>query len=170
MTFAIDGLGRTAVAASVLGALALGMPMASASPMRLAQTTLAAGAASPAAPGGDADARGPWGSVEGRITDLHTRLGITTAEEPRFTALAEAMRANAKVMDTVLEQRGQDTDMTAVSSLRWYARLTDARAAMLSKFVPAFETLYAALSDGQRKTADAIFQGFGQEPASVRSQ
>lgn len=176
MTYPIDGLGRAVVAAGVLGALALGVPMANASPWRLAQTTTAtraASPASPAAPGGNPTThgpRGPGGLVEARIADLHARLGITAAEEPRFTALAEVMRVNAKDMDTVLDNRADDTSKTAVSTLRWYLRLTDAHAAMLSRFLPPFETLYAALSDDQRKTADSIFQHFGEGPAPATSQ
>jgi len=108
--------------------------------------------------------------MEGRITDLHTRLGITAAEESQFTALAEVMRANANVMGSLLEQRAKDTDKTAVGTLRWYSRLTDAHAATLSKFVPAFEALYATLSESQRKTADAMFQRFAQGPAPAGSK
>lgn len=173
MIFTIYLRGRAVVAACVLGALALGAPMANASPWQLAQTTPAPGAASPAPPGGNGAVRGPrgpWGPVEGRIADIHSKLGITAAEEPRFTALAEVMRANAKVMDTLLEQRAQDTDKTAVSTLRWYSRLTDAHAATLNKFVPAFEALYATLSESQRKTADAMFQRFAREPAPAGSK
>lgn len=171
MTNAIDWLTRAVAAAGCLGALATGMPAAQAAPWQLAQATPAPGAASPApaamppAPNVVApNAHGPAGMADAWIADLHKKLQITTAEEPQFTALADVMRANAQSMDALLSERETDTDRTAVASLHWYERLTDAHAESLKKFVPAFEALYTVLSDSQRKTADAMFLRFAERP------
>ena len=174
MTNVIDWLARAA-AAGIVGALALGSPAADAARWDVAQGTSAQGTPAPgvtdAAPASPqvgtaeaaalADAR----LAEARIKDLHTKLQISAAEEPRFTALADVMRANARSMQALLEARAKDTDRTAVTALRWYSRLTEAHAAALKQFVPAFEALYTALSDSQRATADTIFQQFLQRPS-----
>jgi len=176
MTDTIDWLARAGAAACMLSALVVGSPTASASPWDVAQATPAPAVSSPVPqtpPGAKAAApspRTPAGLAEVRITDLRTRLHITAAEESQFTAVAVVMRANAQSMEALLGERAKDTDRTAVSSLHWYERLTEAHAAALQKFVPAFEALYAALSDSQRKTADAIFQRLAQRPVPRRSR
>lgn len=129
---------------------------------------------SAAAPSASAQAatRGPdnlASLVETRIADLRARLAITPAEEPRFTALADVMRANARSMMLLLRKRVDDTDATAVDSLRWNEQLTEAHAAALRKFVPVFAELYAILSDSQRKAADAIFAQFAERPVPPKS-
>lgn len=160
MTNTIHRLARAVAAACLAGAVTLGSSAAEAERWELAQAAAAmtpSGNATPATPE-------PAGQAEARITDLHTKLQITNAEEPPFTALADVIRANARSMQALLTERQKDTDRTAVGSLRWYERLTEAHAVALKQFVPAFEALYAALSDGQRTTADAIFQRFAQPP------
>jgi hypothetical protein len=108
--------------------------------------------------------------VEGRIANLHSRLGINPAQEPAFDALAAVMRANGRVLDTLLQQRIRDQSDSAVDSLHWYERLTHAHAEALTSFVPAFDRLYAVLSPEQRKTADAIFRRFAERPVPPRRE
>ena len=179
MTYAIDWLPRAIVSAVMASALALGSTTAKAAPRDLAQATpppAPPAVSSPAPqppPGGTAAApspRHPTDVAEARIADLRTKLQITAAEESQFTAVAEVMRANAQSMEALLVERSKDTDRTAVAALRWYERLTDAHAAALNKFVPAFEALYTVLSDSQRKTADAIFQRFAERPLPAKSR
>jgi periplasmic protein CpxP/Spy len=179
MTYAIDRLACSVATAGILSVLVVGSPTAIASPWHLAQATPAP---SPAAPsvsgqtpqtpsGGNAAApspRRPTVRVESSISDLRTKLQITAAEEPQFNALADVMRANAQSMEALLQERGQDTNRTAVDALQWYERLADAHAAALKKFVPAFDALYATLSDSQKKTADAMFQRFAERPPPRR--
>jgi periplasmic protein CpxP/Spy len=156
----------------MLGALALGVPTAKAAPWDLAQATPPP--AAPQAPiSGNAAAHPPHnfaGITEARITELRTKLRINAAEEPQFTALADVMRANAQSMAALLQERIKDTGQTAVSSFRWYEQLTEAHAAALQKFVPAFTALYAALSDSQRKTADTIFVRFAEWPLTHKAR
>lgn len=168
MTNATDWPMRNAVAACLLSALALGSPSARASAWDFAQATPAP-AAPPvaAAPGAPTET----GVAEARITDLRAKLRITAAQEAQFTALAGVMRANARSMETLLADHAKDSDASAVASLRWYERLTDAHAEALKAFVPAFEALYTVLSDSQRKAADAMFQQFAtRQPHSHKSK
>ncbi len=170
MHYRIGGLARAAAAAGFLTTAGLGSAMAqapSSSPGQGGPAPASAGAASPAARAGSiatSAPRVPAISVESRITDLEKRLGITAAERSQFTAMAKIMRANAKMMDALLAERQSETIRSAVDSLRWYQRLTETHAEALGKFVPAFDALYAVLSANQRKTADALFQQFGQPP------
>jgi periplasmic protein CpxP/Spy len=113
---------------------------------------------------------GPEQRIKGRIVEIHTKLRITAAQEPKFKALADVMTANAQSLDALLQERAQDKDTSADASLRWYERLVDAHAEALKKFVPAFGDLYASLSDSQKKTADAMFERFGQRPIHRRSR
>ena len=162
---------RGATAAVMLTALVSGVPAASASPSQLAQTTPppAASAQTPPRHPRKAVAQRPRtlaALTDARVKELHTKLQITTAQEPQFTAMADIMRANAQAMDALLREQSQDTDRTAVSALHWYERLTEAHAAALQKFVPAFAALYSVLSDSQRKSADGMFQRLGPRPLS----
>jgi hypothetical protein len=171
MSKAIDWLARAVAGAGCLGALATGSPAGHAASWQQAQATPAPGTSSqaPGAPSavasnphGPTGPLGPTALSESRINDLRTKLQITPAEEPRFNALADVMRANAQAMEALLDEREKDTDQTAVGELRWYERLTDAHADSLKKFVPAFAALYGTLSDSQKKTADTMFQQFAQ--------
>lgn len=132
---------------------------------------MAQAAPAPAAPGGPAPETrgeptqpdGPVARVEARISELHEQLHITPAQEPQFKAYADVMRSNAQAMQALFQQRAQSTDnMTAVTTLRWYAQLTAAHADALSKLIPVFETLYQRMSDGQKKAADAVFEELRQ--------
>jgi protein CpxP len=167
---------RAIMTVGVMSALALGSPAANASTWVLAQSAPAPGAPSvpPGMPqGGNAGTPRPHGPAEvsdARITELRTKLQVTAAEEPQFSLVANVMHANAQSMEALLADREKDPDRTAVSALRWYQRLTEAHAEALKKFVPAFEALYAALSDSQRKTADVMFQQFAQRPLPHKPQ
>jgi periplasmic protein CpxP/Spy len=176
MRYQIARLACAVAAAGILTAAGLGWaagqglsPSPTPVPPAPASTSTASPAVSPptittAAP------HGPVLSVEGRIADLDKRLGITSSERSQFAAMAEIMRANAKMMDALLVERQHDTNRSAVDSLHWYQRLTEAHAAALKKFVPAFDALYAVLSARQRETADTVFQQLGQQPPPLRSR
>ena len=57
--------------------------------------------------------------AEMRIKDMHAKLKITSAEEEQWTKVAEAMRDNAKTMDTLTQARiDHAKDMTAVDDLK----------------------------------------------------
>ena len=96
--------------------------------------------------------------TEASITDLHTKLQITPAQEDQWNKVASAMRENAAQMDILLYNRKAKLGtMNAVDNLKSYKDVSDAHTACLAKFIAAFEPLYASMSDAQKANADAIF-------------
>jgi hypothetical protein len=97
--------------------------------------------------------------AEQRIADLHTQLHITAAEQSQWDQFAQVMRDNAKDLDEAYQQRGASFDkMNAVENMQSYAQIEQTRAQDLQKLVPAFQTLYASLSDQQKQQADRLFR------------
>jgi osmotically-inducible protein OsmY len=101
--------------------------------------------------------------VEDRITMLHATLHITPAQEALWTTVTQVMRDNAKTMDALTTARGdQAKTMTAVEDLKSYTAITKAHAEGLTTFLPAFEALYASMSDAQQAEANTMFRGHGR--------
>jgi periplasmic protein CpxP/Spy len=97
--------------------------------------------------------------AEARIKDMHAALKITPAQEDQWAKITQEMRDNAKAMDALTETRlANSKTMTAVEDLKSYGEIADAHANGIRKFTPLFETLYASMSDAQKKEADALFQ------------
>jgi periplasmic protein CpxP/Spy len=100
--------------------------------------------------------------VETRITELHTKLMITPEQEESWNGVAQVMRDNAKTMEELIKARTEKAGtMSAVDDLKSYAEIADAHADGLKKFIPAFEPLYASMSDAQKKNADTLFRHHG---------
>ncbi|MHB8743839.1 MAG: Spy/CpxP family protein refolding chaperone [Sulfuricaulis sp.] len=96
--------------------------------------------------------------VEQHIKSLHDRLKITGAEEPQWTAVAQAMRDSAQTVgDLVHERREKAGAMNAVDDLRSYQAIAEAHAAGVAKLASAFTELYAVMPPDQQKNADAVF-------------
>jgi hypothetical protein len=149
-------------------AAALLTMFAFASPARPAQV-LVAQATTPSAPAATSPApatktaKSRGDRVEARITMLHAKLAITPAQEDLWKHVTEVMRENAQAMETLTKARADKAKtMTAVDDLTSYAELAEAHAAGLKKFVPAFEPLYASMSDAQKAQADTLFRGHGR--------
>ena len=105
-------------------------------------------------------------NAELRIKNMHDKLQITAAEEGQWTAVAQAMRDNAKAMDTLTQARvSHAKDMTAVDDLKSYGEITEAHADGIRKLTPAFSALYTSMSDEQKKVADALFRHGENKPA-----
>ena len=97
--------------------------------------------------------------AEQRITELHARLHITAAEQSQWDQFAQVMRDNAKDVDQAYQQRAaQFQSMNAVENMQSYAQIEQTRAQDMQKLVPAFQTLYASLSDQQKQQADRMFR------------
>jgi protein CpxP len=97
--------------------------------------------------------------VEARIADLHAKLKITPAQEAQWNAVTQVMRDNAKRMEVLTKARAENAKtMTAVDDLKSYSEIIAAHDEGLKTFIPAFESLYAGMSDEQKKTADDIFR------------
>lgn len=97
--------------------------------------------------------------TETRIKELHGTLKITQAQEESWNALIQVMRENAKTMDTLIQGRAEKAkSLNAVEDLKSYSEIAEAHSEGLKKFIPAFEALYAAMSDEQKKNADVVFR------------
>jgi len=97
--------------------------------------------------------------IETRIKELHTQLQITPEQENLWQNVTAVMRDNAQRIDTLVQARAdQAQTMTAVDDLRAYGDIAEAHAEGIKKFLPAFDALYASMSDAQKQHADAIFR------------
>jgi len=97
--------------------------------------------------------------VEARIKELHAKLHITQAQEGLWTNVTQVMRDNAQTMDALHKARAdQAQTMSALDELKSYGDVADAHAAGIKKFAPVFASLYASMSDAQKKNADTLFR------------
>ena len=115
-----------------------------------------------------ADTKGE--TVEQRITNLHTALKITPAEETQWNGVAQAMRENAAAMDKLLatKRTTPPQNMTAVQDLQTYQQFAQAHVDGLKNLTAAFSTLYNAMPDDQKKIADQVFQTSGHGTAAPK--
>jgi protein CpxP len=99
-------------------------------------------------------------TVEQRIANLRRALRITADQEPKWNAVAQAMRENAINMDTLIAENRKTPpqDMTAVDDLKSYQKHAQAHVDGLKNLIASFETLYAAMPDAQKKVADDVFR------------
>ena len=80
------------------------------------------------------------------------------------------MRDNAKTMDALTRARvDQAPTMTAVEDLKSYTAITQAHAEGLTKFLPAFEALFASMSDAQKAEANTMFRGHGRSRTAAKA-
>jgi protein CpxP len=106
--------------------------------------------------------------VEARIKSLHHQLRITSAQEPQWSAVAQAMRDNAHDMQQAIAQRQEAREMTAVDDLKAFEMIADAHSQGLEKLIPAFQALYDTMSDDQKRNADTIFSKSHHERKAMR--
>jgi periplasmic protein CpxP/Spy len=98
-------------------------------------------------------------AVDERIAQLQSQLGIAAAQMPLWSAFAEAMRNNSATTDALFGQRARTVaTMTAVENMHSYAEIARAYADNTERLATAFDTLYASLSDRQKRAADALFR------------
>jgi protein CpxP len=101
--------------------------------------------------------------VEARITTMHAKLMITQAQEEQWAKVGQVMRDNEKTIEPLIKARKDNAKtMTAVDDLKSYGEITDAHADGIKKFTPVFASLYAGMSDVQKKEADALFRHGGK--------
>jgi hypothetical protein len=104
----------------------------------------------------------PHDGIDKRIQDLHDKIHVTAAQEPKWSLVAQAMRDNAKTMDGLIKERAAHAKtMTAMDDLHSYEQLTIAHENGLKTFIPLFQALYDDLSDAQKKSVDAAFRSHG---------
>jgi LTXXQ motif family protein len=108
--------------------------------------------------------------AEQRSADLRARLHITPQQQSQWDQFAQVMRDNAKDLDQAYQQRAASFNaMNAVENMQSYAQIEQARAQDLQKLVPAFQALYASLSDDQKKQADELFRNQAEKAQQHRA-
>ena len=102
--------------------------------------------------------------VNRRITDLHGRLHITQDQSQQWDQFAQQMRDNARNIDQAYQRRAQKIgSMSAIDNMQSFADIEQQRAQDMQKLVPAFQALYASLSDQQKQTADQLFRNYSAQ-------
>lgn len=97
--------------------------------------------------------------VDAHIQELHAELKITPAEETQWAQVADAIRTSAKSMDDLIQARHDNASkQNAVENLRSWTEIAQAHADGSKAVLAAFEPLYQAMSDTQRKLADEVFR------------
>lgn len=95
--------------------------------------------------------------VEARIAALKTELKITEAQAPQWLAFADALRGTAKSMEALQGQMMKAAAPATLSArLARQEEMLAAHLASVKALKAAFDPLYAALSDDQKKVADEI--------------
>jgi hypothetical protein len=101
----------------------------------------------------------PFRHVEGRLAFLRTELKITDAQTPQWNKFADAVRSvakNAQGMMQQMMQGGGAQHTTAPDLLARYEKMLTVRLDAVRTVKTAFDPLYAALSDEQKRTADEL--------------
>jgi hypothetical protein len=107
--------------------------------------------------------------VEQHISQLHTQLRITPAQQPQWDQFALVMRDNAKNMNQTLEQRGAVfASMNALDNMQSYARIAQQHAEDMQKLATAFQPVYQSMSDDQKQNADTVFRGRGDRAGHMK--
>ena len=97
--------------------------------------------------------------IESHIQDMHAKLGITAEQEEQWKLVAQVMRDNEAAIAPLIEQRKANTNaMTAIDDLNSYAQISAAHVEGIRNFTTAFTTLYAVMSESQKKDADTMFR------------
>ncbi len=103
-------------------------------------------------------------TVDQRISMLHAALKIDSAEEPQWSAVAQAMRdSEATMQRLVAETKAKPHPLSAVDDLKTYERFTQAHVDGLKTVISSFQTLYDAMPDSQKALADQVFHKFGSK-------
>ena len=99
--------------------------------------------------------------IEGRLGYIKAELKVTDAQEPLWNTYAVAARDNAKTMiarcTAMMGKR--DSQVSLPDRLDQNEQLVAAQLDAMRALGKALKPLYAALSDGQKKTADQLFWG-----------
>jgi len=104
-------------------------------------------------------------TLDQRISNMHVALKITPAEEADWTKVADVMRRNESNMQKMVVERRAHIphELNAVEDLKTYQRFTQAHVDGLKDLIASFETLYAAMPEGQKIVADHVFARYGHE-------
>ena len=154
MTFFFAPVARSFAIASLTGAALFAGSLAPAS----AQTP-----ADPKSPAAAAATSSKPETVEQRIATLKTALKVTPEQEPKWTAVAQAMRDSASQMEKLVATKRAipPEKTTAVDDLMTYQEFTELRLDGLKKVNATFKSFYDSIPTEQKKNADAVFEKYG---------
>ncbi|MGD9967503.1 MAG: Spy/CpxP family protein refolding chaperone [Hyphomonadaceae bacterium] len=102
---------------------------------------------------------GAAGDVDARLAGMRASLAITPAQESAWAAYADAYRAHAGRMQTMMSGMHERAEAAPISIPQRFQRHDAMMAQHMSVMQPlraAIEALYATLSDEQRTNADAL--------------
>ena len=101
-------------------------------------------------------------TVEQRIVTLKTALKIMPDQEPKWTAVAQAMRDSSVQMEKLVATKRAipPEKTTAVDDLKTYQEFTEARLDGLKHLTSAFKSLYDTMTPEQKKNADTVFEKY----------
>ena len=108
-------------------------------------------------------------TVEQRIVTLKTALKIMPDQEPKWTAVAQAMRDSSVQMEKLVATKRAipPEKTTAVDDLKTYQEFTEVRLDGLKKVNSSFKSLYDSMPAEQKKNADMVFEKYGpSKPAT----
>jgi LTXXQ motif family protein len=110
--------------------------------------------------GGQTPAAPPtFDPIAARIKYLHDRLRIAPDQDPLWDTVAQVIRNNAQDITPLLRERLRaKTSGGALDVLHSYEALGEAQLDNLKKFIAAFDSLYASVSESQKKIADSILR------------
>jgi len=158
-------LARSVAIAALMGATILATPMTAARADTVTSAALQlAQAAAPQNPAAAGATQSKGETVEERITNLHAALKITPDEETKWNGVAQAMRENAATMDKLVaaNRTTPPQNLSAVDDLTTYEKFAQAHVNGLKNLISSFKTLYTAMPDAQKKTADEVFKTSGR--------
>ena len=104
----------------------------------------------------------PYRHIEGRLAFLKTELKITPDQEPQWAKFADAVRAATKSASDGMRPMMMGAGMmhgqalTALDVMNRYEKTLTIRLDAVRAVKGAFEPLYGALSDEQKKTANEL--------------
>lgn len=114
------------------------------------------------APHGPGMCQAMAGHVDGRLAYLKTELKITGAQEPLWQAYVAAARDGANTMlaqcTAMMSEHGTD-ETRLPDRLDRHEAMMAAQLDSVRAMNRTLKPLYAALSDGQKQTADELFWG-----------
>lgn len=99
-------------------------------------------------------------TVEQRIASLQKALKITSDQDGKWNAVAQAMRQNETAMEKLIAETKamSPRSISAVEDLNIYRKFAQAHVDGLKNLIDDFKVLYDSMPAAQKETADAVFK------------
>ncbi len=97
--------------------------------------------------------------AEQRIKKMHAKLNLVPTQEEGWAKVAQVLRDNAQVMDTLTQKRVDHAKkMSAIDDLKSYEEIAQAHLDGVQKMIPVFSDLYDTMTEKQKNAADILFR------------